>query len=69
MTPTELNEFWNKKPIKIWVVNLHGTGRNRQTDRKIVRAKTIEGALLCAKKIALIFITKNALEMRATPTQ
>jgi len=59
MTTTELNQFWDKKLVKIWVVNLKGTGRSRQTDKKIVRAKTSAGALLCAKNNSPDFHNKR----------
>jgi len=46
-------------PVKIWVVNLTGVGINPKTDRKIVRAKTRESALLTAKHNSMTFHNKR----------
>ena len=46
------------RKVKIWVVNLSGTGKNNKTDTKIVSAKTNQGALLCAKENSIYFYNK-----------
>jgi len=59
MTTQELNLFWSARDIKIWVVTLTGTGGNIKTDKKIVRAKTEERALICAKNNSMTFHNKR----------
>ncbi len=59
MIPQELNEFWSLRLLKIWVVDLSGIGKNNKTDKKIVRAKTKQTALLCAKENSLDFYNKK----------
>jgi len=59
MTQTELTTFWSQRPVKIWVVNLIGLGKKPQSDKLIVRAKTKEGALKCAKFNSIHFRTKK----------
>lgn len=59
MTHTELQEFWSMRKVKIWVVNLYAIGRNKETDVKIVRAKTKENALICAQNNSIYFSKKK----------
>ena len=59
MTTSELNDFWNAKEIKIWVVTLYGVGKNNKTDVKIVRASAEQKALSCAKNNSTHFYNKR----------
>lgn len=57
MNKQELNDFWDAKPVKVWVVNLASArkSKNKQSDRLIVRARTEQGALLCGKRNSRLF--------------
>jgi hypothetical protein len=60
MTKQELKDLWDSKIYKVWVVNLWGTGRkSKATDKLVVRARTKEKALLCAKRNSLLFYNKK----------
>jgi len=59
MTTQELNIFWAARESKIWIVNLFGIGKNNKTDTKIVRAKTEQKALVCAKNNSIHFYNKK----------
>ena len=57
MTNSELKDFWSIRKVKIWVVNLDD-GKQKK-DIKIVRAKTMEKALVTAKNNSVTFSKKK----------
>jgi len=60
MTRDELNNFWNARDVKIWVVTLFGIGKNiYRTDTKYVKARTEKKALICAKNNSIYFYNKR----------